>query len=191
MSEPRRTVTNASIQQIAAANHPLRRRLLELLRLNGPATASRLSDETGQLVGNISHHLKMLASAGLIEEAPELAKDRRERWWRSANVSVSWSLADVAGDPAGEAVAIAAESYNLTHHVQKVREWFEARPEYDEAWVEAAFATDSWLDLTADELAELGERIAAVIGEYTGDRPDDGQERKHVYVFAHGVPGRP
>lgn len=191
MPEPRRSVTTASIQQIAAANHPLRRRLLELLSLEGPATASRLSAETGQLVGNVSHHLKMLAAAGLIEEAPDLARDRRERWWRSKRVSVSWSPADVAGDPAGEAVALAAESYNLAHHVEKVQQWFEARADYDESWTRAAFATDSWLRLTPDELDALGERIAGVIAEFRDERPDDGRERQPVYVFAHAVPGRP
>jgi len=184
------------MQQVAAANHPLRRRLLELLGVEGPATASRLAAETGQLVGNVSHHLRMLASAGLIEEAPELAKDRRERWWRSRRVSVSWSLADVAGDPAGEAVAAASESYNLAHHVEKVHQWFESRHEYDEAWTRAAFATDTWLHLTPQELAELGERLAGVVAEFKAEHPedrppDDAQQRLPVHVFAHGVPARP
>ena len=50
------------------------------------------------------------ARAGLVEEVPELAKDRRERWWRHVPLSLSWSLADVRGDPVGEAVAVAAET---------------------------------------------------------------------------------
>jgi DNA-binding transcriptional ArsR family regulator len=62
--------------------HPLRRRLLSLLKLDGPSTASVLAQRTGQAVGNISHHLHALAAADLIEEVPELARDRRERWWR-------------------------------------------------------------------------------------------------------------
>jgi hypothetical protein len=57
----------------------------------------------------------------LVEEAPELAKDRRERWWRRIPLSLSWSLADVRGDAVGEAVAIAAEHENLEHHVGAVR----------------------------------------------------------------------
>ena len=198
MPQDRSPAVATSMQQVAAANHPLRRRLLEILGVEGPATASRLSAETGQLVGNVSHHLKVLASAGLIEEAPELAKDRRERWWRSRRVSVSWSLADAAGDPAAEAVATAAESYNLAHHLEKVQQWFEARHDYDEAWTRAAFATDTWLHLTPEELSELGDRIAGVVAEFKAAHPGAGQpedeqerERKPVYVFAHGVPGRP
>jgi DNA-binding transcriptional ArsR family regulator len=107
------TSVRATVEQVAASGHPVRRRLLEVLGVDGPATASQLAERTDQLVGNVSHHLKMLARAGLIEEAPELAKDRRERWWRRIPLSLSWSLADVRGDAVGEAVAIAAEHENL------------------------------------------------------------------------------
>jgi DNA-binding MarR family transcriptional regulator len=54
-----------------------------LLRVHGPSTASAIAERTGQAVGNVSHHLKVLAVGDLIEKAPELAKDRRERWWRA------------------------------------------------------------------------------------------------------------
>jgi DNA-binding transcriptional ArsR family regulator len=175
---------------IAAVHHPLRRRLLDLLGVEGPATASQLAERTGELVGNVSHHLKVLASADVIEEAPELAKDRRERWWRSVRGSYSWSVADAAGEPAGELVATVAEERNLTYHSEKVRQWFEIRSEYDEDWVRAAFATESWLTLTPERLTELSARIGAVIQEYYAS-PSEESTAIPVYVFAHGVPARP
>jgi DNA-binding transcriptional ArsR family regulator len=184
----------ASIEQVAASGHPVRRRLLELLGVDGPATASRLAEETGELVGNVSHHLKMLARAGLVEEAPELAKDRRERWWRRVPVGLSWSLADVRGDPVGEAVAIAAEHVNLDHHVAAVRGWLVARDStdrYDESWTAAAFATDTWVRATPDELEELGGTIDALLSEFRAAHQDDAPGRESCYVFAHGVPRRP
>ena len=73
MTPANRRVPTPSV--IAAMHHPLRRRLLDLLYIDGPATASRLAEATGELVGNVSHHLKVLASAGVIVEAPELAKN--------------------------------------------------------------------------------------------------------------------
>ncbi len=162
--EPR---LRASVEQVAASGHPVRRRLLEVLGVEGPATASQLAERTGQLVGNVSHHLKMLARAGMVEEAAELAKDRRERWWRHVPLSLSWSLADVRGDPVGEAVAVAAEYEHLEHHLRRVRGWLAARDgsdDYDEAWTRAAFATDSWVWATPEELDELGEAINAARG---------------------------
>jgi hypothetical protein len=55
-------------------------------------TATILSEATGELVGNISRYLKVLAAAGVIEEVPELAKNRRERWWRTAKASHDGAL---------------------------------------------------------------------------------------------------
>jgi DNA-binding transcriptional ArsR family regulator len=181
----------ASIDQVAAAGHPLRRRLIELLSVEGPATASRLADATDQLVGNISHHLKMLARAGLVEEAPELARDRRERWWRAVPISMSWSLADVRGDPVGETVAVAAEQENLAHHVEKVRQWFGVREEYDEAWTSSAFSTEAWVRATPDEFTDLGDQINALIVDFRQTHIDDAPGREHCFVFAHGMPARP
>jgi DNA-binding transcriptional ArsR family regulator len=184
----RRTVTPSVL---AAIHHPLRRRLLDLLHVNGPATASRLAEATGELVGNISHHLKVLASAGVIAEAPELAKNRRERWWRLADISeYSWSIADAQGDAAAELVAATAEDQNLAHHVRKVREWFDMRYQFDEPWVRAAYATERWLTVTPTQLEELSERIETMLREYY-DNPAEGDDAQRVFFFAHAVPARP
>jgi DNA-binding transcriptional ArsR family regulator len=176
---------------LAAIHHPLRRRLLDLLYVDGPATASRLAAATGELVGNISHHLKVLASAGVIVEAPELARNRRERWWKLGDISeYSWSVADAAGDPAAELVATTAEEANLAHHVAKVRQWFDLRHEFDEPWVRAAYATERWLTLTPAQLDELSERIEDLLREYF-DHPAEGDDADRVFFFAHAVPARP
>jgi DNA-binding transcriptional ArsR family regulator len=188
MAPANRRSADASV--IAAIHHPLRRRLIDLLGVDGPATASRLAEATGELVGNISHHLKVLAAAGVIEEAPELAKNRRERWWRSAHASYSWSFADAGGDPAGELVAATAEEANLTHHATKVRRWFEDRQDYDEPWLRAAFSTESWVTVTPERLEELGGRISNLIQEYFDD-PSEGEGAEKVFVFAHGIPAKP
>lgn len=179
---------------VTAVHHPLRRRLVEVLALDGPATASILAARTDQLVGNVSHHLKVLARAGMVEEAPELAKDRRERWWRSAPVRLSWSVADAGGDAVQEATLAAAEQQNLSHQVQKVQQWYAARDGYDEAWVRGAFSNDAWVDVTADELAELGREIQSLVARYhhaSRSPAPEGEERERVFVFAHGVPGKP
>jgi DNA-binding transcriptional ArsR family regulator len=192
MTQPPRV--RATVEQIAASSHPVRRRLLEVLGVNGPATASQLADHTGQMVGNVSHHLKMLARAGLVEEAPELAKDRRERWWRHVPLSLSWSVAEVRGDPIGEAVAVAAEHENLELHLGRVRGWLAARDgsdQYDEAWTPAAFSTDTWVHATPDELTELGEAINALLMEFRASHRDHSPGRETCYVFAHGVPSMP
>ncbi len=189
---PQVTQRGGDISKIAAIHHPVRRRLLDVLSVDGPATASQLAERTGQLVGNVSHHLKMLARAGLIEEAGELAKDRRERWWRRAPVSLSWSVADRASGAADDLVAEAAEEQTLSHHVDKVQQWFERRGDYDRDWVQAAYSTQSWLQLTPEELVELSEKLGDLIAEFQRSvQLGDGQVREQVFLFAHAFPATP
>jgi len=179
-------------QVLTAMTHPLRRRLLTLLKVDGPAMASTLADRTGQAVGNVSHHLRVLGAAGLIEEAPELARDRRERWWRRTSSSVSWSTRDFAGDENAEVVARAARSIDLDAQFSLLSTWEQAPPQERERWPDGPFATSSWMRLDDVELAELATELNAVIRRW-GDRkvPDDGRERGTVLIFAHGVPGQP
>jgi DNA-binding transcriptional ArsR family regulator len=177
---------------LAALTHPLRRRVLDILRVDGPATASMLAERTGQAVGNLSHHLRTLAECELVEEAPELARDRRERWWRLVSTTVRWSGRDFAGDEAAEAVERAAVSLNFDRQAAFVRTWNAAGEDERAFWSAGPFSTTHWLRLTDAELAEVGAEVVALLGRWSErEVPDDGQERRTVFAFAHGVPANP
>jgi DNA-binding transcriptional ArsR family regulator len=64
--------------------HPLRARMVGLLRTEGPATATSLAARVGESSGTTSWHLRQLADAGLVEEDSHRG-NRRERWWRAAH----------------------------------------------------------------------------------------------------------
>jgi predicted ArsR family transcriptional regulator len=66
---------------LKAMSHPVRRRLLTLLERTAPARATDLAHELGLPVNQVSFHLRSLARADLITEAPEHARDRRDRVW--------------------------------------------------------------------------------------------------------------
>jgi DNA-binding transcriptional ArsR family regulator len=172
--------------------HPLRRRLLNLLKVEGPATASVLSERTGQAVGNISHHLRTLGAAGLIEEVPEMARDRRERWWQRTPGPVRWSSADFEGDDAAEAIARAAASVNLDTQLGFLRAWELAPDEEKARWPNGPSSMDCWLRLDDDELAEFSAQLQALFRGWA-DRKigEDGRDRSPVFVFAHAIPARP
>ncbi|WP_320066257.1 metalloregulator ArsR/SmtB family transcription factor [Micromonospora sp. RTGN7] len=191
MDEPQpRRITDSAV--LAALAHPLRRRLMDVLKVDGPLTASALAERTEQAVANISHHLKVLAGCDLVVEAPELARDRRERWWRLVSPGVRWSNSDFDGDPASQAVASAANSLNLDRQVSLVRAWYATCESEQEAWGEAPFSTDHWLRLTPAELAELGKELQDVLARWSRHKmPDDGQRRDPVFFFARAVPARP
>ena len=190
-----RQVTDYKV--LAALAHPLRRRLLDVLRVDGPSTASMLSERTDQAVGNISHHVKVLASHGLVEEAPELARDRRERWWRSAAEAVRWSTTDFADDPAAEAASLAASALGLQRQLDLTTSWLQSDASDSAEWQDAAFNTDTWLRLTPGELSRLNEEILELVDRYrdhgraSGDHAADGDARRPVFFLARGFPARP
>ena len=66
------------------------------------------------------------------------------------------------------------------------------REGYAEDWQAATFSTESWLRLSAAELAELAEEMTALVQRWSRrEAVDDGQDRQPVFVFAHGVPAKP
>ncbi|MFC4020145.1 ArsR/SmtB family transcription factor [Micromonospora sp. GCM10011542] len=185
-----RQVTDSRV--LAAMAHPLRRRLMDVLKVHGPSSVGLLAERTDQAPANVSHHLKVLAAAELVTEAPELARDRRERWWRLVSRGLSWSNADFDADPAARAVADAATSLNLDRHVALARAWHAADESAQAAWVDSPFSTDRWLHLTPDELAELSREIIDLLARWADRQiPDDDGDRQPVFVFVHGVPARP
>ncbi|WP_030435624.1 ArsR/SmtB family transcription factor [Actinoplanes subtropicus] len=185
-----RQVTESKV--LAALAHPLRRRLMDVLKVDGPSTPSMLAERTGQAVANVSHHMKVLAGCDLVTEAPELARDRRERWWRLVAPGVRWTTADFDDDPAAQAVASAAAALNLDRQVGLVRAWHAVRESEKQTWGDTPFATDHWLRLTPQELSEFEEHLLELVGRWK-DRatPDDGRRRDPVFFFAHAVPAQP
>ncbi|WP_067503929.1 helix-turn-helix domain-containing protein [Actinoplanes sp. TFC3] len=169
---------------LKAVAHPLRRRLLDVLRVDGPSMPSVLARTTGQAVANISHHLRVLAEAGLIEEAPELARNRKEHWWRMPDRAIRWSSTDFTPD-----VTDAAESLGLQRQVELTSTWLGSPASREEPWASAAFSTDGFLRLSPGELAELGDQIQQVIDRFA-NRPDS-EDREPVFVLGRGFPARP
>lgn len=185
-----RQVTDSKV--LAAMAHPVRRRLMDVLKVYGPATVSVLAERTGERVPNVSHHLRVLAEASLVGEAPELARDRRERWWRLLAPSLRWSSQDFAGEPASAAVAQAAQSLNLERHMGLARAWYAAGDEEQAWWQGLGFTADKWLHLTPEELSELSEQLVELLEQWAGRAAlGDDQERRPVLVFAYGVPAQP
>jgi len=176
---------------LAALAHPFRARMMDALKVDGPSTASALAKRTGQAVGSASHHLKVLAEAELVVEAPELAKDRRERWWRLAAPGTRWSRQEFADDTAAVAAAHAAEALALQRQIERTREWM-SNSESDPVWDDAAFATQHWLRLSPEELLQVAEDVIEVLMKWS-DRPppDDGVDREPVFLFARAFPAQP
>jgi DNA-binding transcriptional ArsR family regulator len=90
---------------LRAIAHPLRSRILSEVAARGTARAADIADELGIPANQASFHLRQLAKYGLVEEAPEAARDRRDRAWRVTSPRGFTVELDESGDPAGDAAA--------------------------------------------------------------------------------------
>ena len=129
---------------VRALAHPLRLQLLDLLRFEGPSTATLLGRQVGESSGSTSYHLRQLARYGFIEEAP--GRGGRERWWRFRNRRVTL---DSGGAGGRELLAelLSRETWALDHFLAQRR----LLPEWDAG----SFFTTLALRLTPAELVEL------------------------------------
>jgi len=136
-------------KEVRALAHPLRLRLLTELQARDAATATVLADALGEPVNRVSFHLRLLAKYGFIEEAPELARDGRDRWWRRTHADgLDWD--DLALTPEGREAMEAHQGGNLA--LRQIRAFFSARKA---PWEPGPFNHDWYMRLTPEEAAEF------------------------------------
>lgn len=168
------------VTAVRALAHPLRLRMLDLLRFEGPATATMLAGRVAESSGSTSYHLRQLARHGFIEE---MAKRRgRERWWayRERQFSIagntdSGSVQTVLGE------LLSREAYALHRYLSSGNR--------DAAWDEAAFFQTKAVVLTATELKELRAALDATLAHSIRteqDNPPHGA--RPVRILAFGFP---
>ena len=190
MSETRRITDPEALKGLA---HPLRRQLFRQLAQFGPTTGAVLAKRLGADAGQIAYHLRELARHGFLEEAPELARNRRERVWRAAPGAFSFSERDFES-PELRAIADAAKAQMVTEQLERLAVWERGAADWPEPWRQAMTSSESYLRLSAEELGELCEELHTVIRRYRDAarqdaRPDD--DREHVFLFFHAFPERP
>jgi predicted ArsR family transcriptional regulator len=168
-----RAIALTDPKALRALAHPLRLRLVGLLRREGPLTATRAGEALGESAASCSFHLRQLAKYGLVEEAG--TGKGRERPWRATAQFTSWPTPAEAPE-AAEATRFLT-SVVAQRYAESLQRWIDSRDETPE-WQQAADVGDSFLYLTADELADLGERMRALCESYRerndqpGLRPD-------------------
>ncbi|WP_259614114.1 ArsR/SmtB family transcription factor [Microbacterium paraoxydans] len=148
---------------LKAYSHPLRRQILRLIARRGFLRAADVASDLDVPANSASFHLRTLADAGLIEEAPDQARDRRDRVWtgRKGALTVGGPENPVADEALGGAVvtALAEDHQEL---VRRVMAW---TPEYVSgrtAEVHASFVQRT-IRLTEREFEDVMRRINDVL----------------------------
>lgn len=150
---------------LKAMAHPLRRRIVAVLGAQEYARATDLARQLGVAANTLSFHLRTLAEAGFVQEAPEFARDRRDRVWKGAVQSYRVGSPETPIGPEDEA-PLAAYLDQLTmdqqEMVAKVTAWAPgfATGRETEAKADLSLGT---LRLTPDEADRLFTEVCAVL----------------------------
>ncbi|MGW0857529.1 ArsR/SmtB family transcription factor [Streptomyces sp. NPDC002690] len=174
---------------LRALAHPLRVRLVEVLRGHGPSTATRLAERLGVNSGTASYHLRQLGAAGFVEEDAERG-NARERWWRSVHRTTELndrSLVD--GEPEAALTYLRSVAATYTLRTQRTLNEVQTLPE---AW-RGTFDMSDWsLRLTPEEAVSLRRDLRDVIARYRADDPDTAAEApegaQRVGLITHILP---
>lgn len=153
--------------QLKALTHPVRLRLLGLLRADGPATATGMAARLGLNSGATSYHLRQLAEHGFVVEDTSRG-NQRERWWRAAHrfTSVDHGHDDVTRDTADAFHSAVVHRYHEAAVAAS-----EERTTLPDHWREVHVNSDRLLRLTPQQARGLRDRLFALLAEFDDEFP--------------------
>lgn len=140
--------------------HPLRLRLLGMLREGGPSTATLLAARVGESSAATSYHLRQLEAYGFVVEDAGRGT-ARERWWRSAHRSTYF---DLGADESEEGQLLGEEYLRgvARAYAARMDAWIDALRTVPRAWRDAANISDYRLRLTPDQAMALVAQLDAI-----------------------------
>ena len=173
------------IAGLRALSHPVRLRMLTLLRGEGPATATTLAQRLDLNTGATSYHLRQLAQHGFIEEDTERG-NARDRWWRAAHDSTRTDFREKG------VVDSDVEAYLTTvalMYADRMRAAVSEMPFLPEEWRTVGTLSDWELSLTPAQAEALVRALARTLEE-AEDSEDHGAAPFVVNLNAFPRPGQ-
>lgn len=163
--------------------HPLRARLYYALFARGTARATDLARELHAPVNLVSQHLRFMAKYGLIEDAPELARDKRERVWRPASTKGLAPDPELTASPAYDQAGRAAAYDVLEAFLTR------ARPGFHHANDITVYLSEAEVEQFAAELQDLLFRWNRRGQENNAAEPDVERRTYLATLFVQPLPG--
>ncbi len=176
-------------RSLIALAHPLRIRIRDRLRREGPATATQLARQFGESSAATSYHLRMLARHGFVEPEPGRGMGR-ERWWRATSDVIEIHPSEFVGDEvAREALrVVSGERQRISE--QRIEKWLNERERWSGAWHDAAEDSAFVARLSPAQTRALADELVAIIDAYIArpPGPDARDVEIQVDVFPTGEP---
>ncbi|HET7357151.1 MAG TPA: helix-turn-helix domain-containing protein [Nocardioidaceae bacterium] len=172
---------------LRAIAHPLRTRILDEVTARGTARAADLAHALNIPANQASFHLRQLAKYGLIEEAPEEARDRRDRVWRPTSPEgLRLDLEELRKQPGGQAaVSVWQRQASAWAHRLVDEAHFGARLADTEVVIQ-----DGQLRLTKAQAIQLSEELDGVLKAWRRRiGPGEGDARTYsIYLMLQPYP---
>jgi predicted ArsR family transcriptional regulator len=182
------TTITPGVHQLKALSHPVRVRMLGLLRVDGPATATTLATRLGLNTGATSYHLRQLAQHGFIVD-DEARGNGRERWWKAAHEATATS-ADVVLDAEGEETLDAYLQSVVVVMTELLQRAIEERPLLPDAWRQSSTFSDWIVKLTPARAKALVDAISADLQGVDEEDQDPTAEDFVIQLHGFPLPGR-
>ncbi|MBZ4496840.1 helix-turn-helix domain-containing protein [Dermacoccus sp. Tok2021] len=149
--------------------HPLRSRILAHLRLHGGSTSAELARALSTHTGATSYHVRVLESAGLVEDTG----------LGSAKTRV-WAIADDESDdddgPTTDALGFIDEADAedarwlehdyVTHVSERAHAWVDEQEGWTYVWQEECRAFDAPVLVSEEQMSALRSEMEALLGRY-------------------------
>ena len=172
---------------LKALGHPVRIRILGLLRMDGPATATSLATRLGLNTGATSYHLRQLAQHGFIVEDDQRG-NARDRWWAAAHQSTHTGRQEPPDDAGREALDAYLQSVAV-FYIENVQRAIEERPIVPDEWRQASEFSDWVLTLTPKRAVAVLDAISAVVDDVDDEDGDEDAAAFTIQLQAFPRPG--
>jgi DNA-binding transcriptional ArsR family regulator len=163
MSDPTKPERVHDPRVLRAIAHPVRNRILDELGATGPMRAADIAQALGIPANQASFHLRQLAKYGLVVEAPEEARDGRDRVWKVSHESgLNIDTSELAEAPGGKAAVsvFRREWTNAAHEAVQRAETAERNPET------LVMVSDVALRLTRDDALAFSEELTGLANSW-------------------------
>jgi DNA-binding transcriptional ArsR family regulator len=167
------------VRVLRAIAHPVRNRILSEMAATGPTRAADIARDLGIPANQASFHLRQLAKYGLVEEATDEGRDRRDRVWRLvAPEGFALDMGTLEQEPGGKAAVSVFRQQSAAWAHQVVDAAYS--PEHEPGTTQSV--TSQSIKLTKDEARELSGELEDVVLRWV-DRTRGRDESRRTYLL--------
>jgi DNA-binding transcriptional ArsR family regulator len=178
-----------SPRSMRALAHPVRLAILSRLQGDGPSTATALAAHVGATPSVTSWHLRHLAEHGLVRDV-DAGSDGRQRWWEAVGTGFRFTPGEGGLDAASLLSRVMMEQA-----ADLPQRWArEVEPLLEAQWRRSAGLSNTTIEITADELAEVEAAVEQLLAPYVQRKAHTGTSQegaRRVRVMRYVLPEGP